>query len=59
MNTKTVREKLQDKLVLEGRKSPILKKEDATRYRPACMGLSYLAQDRLDLAETAKHLARE
>ena len=60
-NTKTMntpREKLQDKLVLDGRRSPILKKEDATRYRSACMRLSYLAQDRLDLAETAKHLAQ-
>ena len=54
----TPREKLQDKLVLEGRRSPILKKDDATRYRSACMRLSYLAQDRLDLAETAKHLAQ-
>ena len=41
-NTKTVstpREKLQDKLVLDGRRSPILNGEDATRYRTACMGL--------------------
>ena len=60
-NTKTVstpREKLQDKLVLDGRRSPILNREDATRYRSACMRLSNLAQDRLDLAETAKHLAQ-
>ena len=60
-NTKTKstpREKLQEKLVSEGRRSPILKKEDATRYRPARKRLSYLAQDRLDLAETAKHLAK-
>ena len=59
--TKTVsspREKLQDKLVLDGRRSPILNREDATRYRSACMRLSYSAQDRLDLAETAKHLAQ-
>ena len=55
----TPREKLQDKLVLDGRRSPILKKYEATRYKSACMKLSYLAQDRLDLAETAKHLARE
>ena len=54
----TPREKLQDKLVLDGRRSPILKKDEVTRYRSACMRLSYLAQDRLDLAETAKHLAR-
>ena len=57
-NTKTKstpREKLQEKLVSEGRQSPILKKEDATRYRPARKRLSYLAQDRLDLAETAEH----
>ena len=61
MNTKTVstpRETLQDKLVLDGRRFPILKKDEATRYRSACMRLSYLAQDRLDLAETAKHLAQ-
>ena len=60
-NTKAVstpREKLQDKLVLDGRKSPILKREDTTRYRSVCMRLSYLAQNRLDLAETAKHLAQ-
>ena len=36
----------------------ILKKEDATRYRSACMRLSYLAKDGLDLAETGKHLAQ-
>ena len=54
----TPREKLQDKRVLDGRRSPILNGEDGTRYRSACMRLSYLAQDRLDLAETAKHLAQ-
>ena len=54
----TPREKLQDKLVLYGRGSPILKKDEATRYRSACVRLSYSAQDRLDLAETAKHLAQ-
>ena len=32
------REKLQDKLVLDGRKSPSLKREDATRYRSAYHG---------------------
>ena len=52
----TPREKLQDKLVLDGRRSPILNRDGATRYRSACMRLSHLAQDRLDLAETAKHL---
>ena len=60
-NTKTVstpRQKLQDKLVLDGRRNPILNKEDATRYRSACMRLSNLAQDRLHLAETAIHLAQ-
>ena len=31
---------------------------NATRYRSACTRLSYLAQDRLDLAATAKHLAQ-
>ena len=59
-NTKTVsspREKLQDKLVFHGRRSPILNREDATRYRSARARLSYLSQDRLDLAETSKHLA--
>ena len=55
----TPREKLKDKLVLDGRRSPILKKDEATRYRSACMRLSYLAQDRLDLAETAKHLVQK
>ena len=47
-NTKTVstpREKLQDKLVLDGRRSPNLNREDATRYRSACMRLFYSAQD--------------
>ena len=60
-NTKTVstpREKLQDTSVLDGRKSTILKGEDATRCRSACVRLSYLAHHRLDLAETAKHLAQ-
>ena len=57
-NTKTVRTTLQDKLVLNGRKSPILKREDATRYRSACMRLEYVAQDRLDFAKkNAKRLA--
>ena len=54
----TPRENLQDKLVLDGRRRPVLKKDEATRYRPACMRLSYLVQDRLDLAETAKHLVQ-
>ena len=60
-NTKAVitpREKLQDKLVLDGRRSPFLKRDEATRYRSASMRLSYLAQDRVDLAETVKHLAQ-
>ena len=46
-NMKTVntpREKLQDKLVLDGRRSPILNREDVTRYRSACMRLSYFAK---------------
>ena len=34
------------------------KEDEATRNRSACMRLSYLAQDRLDLAETAKHSAQ-
>ena len=60
-NTKAVstpREKLQDKLVLDVRRSPNLKKDEATRYRSACMRLSYLAQDRLDMGKTAKHLGQ-
>ena len=32
--------------------------KEAIRQRSACMRLSHLAQDRLDLAETAKHLAQ-
>ena len=43
-NTKTVstpREELEDKLVLDGRRSPILNGEDATRFRFACMRLSF------------------
>ena len=44
--------------MLDPRRSPILKKDDATRYRSACMTLSYLAQDTLDQAETARHLAQ-
>ena len=38
-NTKVVstpREKLLDKLVLDGRRSPILKRDEATRYRSVC-----------------------
>ena len=61
-NTKAVstpREKLEDKLVLDGRRSPILNRNDATRYSSACMRLSYLVQDRLDLAETTKHLVQK
>ena len=54
----TPREKLRDKLVLDRRRSPILQREGATRYRSACMRLSYLAQDRLDLAETAQILTQ-
>ena len=37
------REEVQDKLVLEGRRSPILNRDDATRYKSACMRLSHLA----------------
>ena len=46
-NTETVstsREKLQDKLMLDGRKSRILKKAGATRYRSSSVRLSFLAQ---------------
>ena len=56
--TSTPPEKRQHKLMLDVIKSSILKREDATRYRSACMRLSYLAQDRSDLAETAKHLTQ-
>ena len=55
-NTKTEstpRDKLQDKQVLDGRRSPIINREDATRYRSACMRLSYLAQDRCPENERA------
>ena len=41
-NTKamsTPREKLQDKLVLDGRRISILKKDEGTRYRSACVRL--------------------
>ena len=55
----TPREKLQDKLVLDGRRSPILKRDEATRYRSACMRLSYLAQDRLNLAENGETFGPE
>ena len=54
----TPREKLQDKLVLDGRRSPTLKKDEATRCSSACMRLSYLAQATLDLAETTKHFTQ-
>ena len=57
-NTKAVRtprEKLQDKLVLDGRRIPILMIDEATRYTVVHMRLSYLTQDRLDLAETAMY----
>ena len=40
------------------RKGPILKREDATRYRSGCMRHSCLAQDRLDFADTADLLAQ-
>ena len=50
--------KLQVKLVSDARKSLTLNKEDATRYRSACIRLSSLAQDRWDFADTAKHLAQ-
>ena len=46
-NTETVstsREKLQDKSVLGGRKSGVLNKAGATRYRSASVRLSFLAQ---------------
>ena len=43
----------------DGRRSPILRRNDALRYRSAaCIRLSYLAQERLDLAERAKRLAQ-
>ena len=56
--TNTKAERLQVKLVSDGRGSPILKKDEATRHTSACIGLSQMAQDRLDLAETAKYSQR-
>ena len=59
-NTKAVstpREKLQDKLVLDGRRSPILKKDEATRYRSACMRL-YLADTVQRKSEACKMVSR-
>ena len=56
--TYTPREELQDKFVLDGRKNPILKKEDAMLNRSVSVRLACLTQDRLDLAETAQHLAQ-
>ena len=50
MNTEAgeqhTREKLQDKLVLDGRRSPNLKNDEATRYRSACMRRFTLGQIR-------------
>ena len=40
------------------RRMSILKKEDATGYRSACMRLSYLAQQTPDFAGTATDLAQ-
>ena len=59
-NTKTVntpREKLQDKLALDRIKGLVLKREDATVFKSACIRLSYLVQDTRDFAETANHMA--
>ena len=50
----TPRVKMKEKLVLDGNRSPILQKDDATRYSSASMRLSWLAQDRLDLAESER-----
>ena len=58
MNTKAVSTPRETRTQIGVRWSPILEKNEATRYRSACVRLSYLAQDRLDLAETAKHLAQ-
>ena len=38
--------------------SPLLSKEDAGRFRSLCMRAAYLAQDRMDIAEATKTLAR-
>jgi ribonuclease HI len=54
----TPREKMKDELVVQGSKSKKLIGAEATRYRSACMRLSYLAQDRLDLVESAKCAAQ-
>ena len=43
--------------MLDGRQSLILNEIDATRCRSVCLKISYLAQDRLDLAEIVRQLA--
>ena len=50
-------QKLKDKPMLDGRQNLILNKIDATVCRSVCLKLSYLAQDRLDFAETVRQLA--
>ncbi|CAK0855964.1 unnamed protein product [Prorocentrum cordatum] len=54
----TPREKIKDATVLEGIKGKKLVASEVTRYRSVCMRLSYLAQDRLDLVESAKSAAQ-
>ncbi|CAK0895671.1 unnamed protein product, partial [Prorocentrum cordatum] len=54
----TPREKLKDTTILEGIKGKKLIASETTRYRSVCMRLSYLAQDRLDLVESAKTSAQ-
>ena len=44
--------------MLDGGRSPILKKDEVTRYRSAYMRHPHLTQDKLNLDETAKHLAQ-
>ena len=43
--------------MLDGRLSLILNEIDATRCRSVCLKRSYLAQDRLDFADTVRQLA--
>ena len=52
-------QKLQDKLVLDGRQSLIVNEIDATRCRSVSLKFSRLAQNRLDFAETVRQLTQQ
>jgi len=54
----TPREKLKDEVVVAGTQGTRLDKTMTTQYRSTVMRLQYLAQDRCDLAETAKCMAQ-